>query len=114
MEPELTWEAVMAGCVGDVSSDWGVFVIGGHTIIAPNIDAAMRCMAPTHKTPAWEGQGGRPADLHAPSDEQDFIAAVRKVLDEVKGESVAAAMTAMHAQRRSDGRPVPYLPEEKL
>ncbi len=135
MEPEITWEAVMAGCVGDASSDWGVFVIGGHTVIAPNINAAMRTTPPkqlppslngseyfplvqgdTAKRPAlgWEGQGGRPADIQAPSDEQDFIDAVRKIIDEVKGESVAAAMTAMHAQRRSDGRPVPYLPEEKL
>ena len=112
MEPELTWEAVMAGCTGDVSSDWGVFVIGGNVVIAPSLEAAMRTTPP--KQLGWEGNGGRPADLHAPSDEQDFIAAVRNILDEVKGESVAAALTAMHAQRRSDGRPVPYLPEENL
>ncbi len=116
MEPEITWEAVMAGCVGDTSSDWGVFMIDGHTIIAPNITAALLTTPP--KQLSWEGHGGRPADCSAPS-ESDIAfaameAAVQRVVDAVKGETVAAAMTAMHAQRRSDGRPVPYLPEENL
>ncbi len=120
MEPELTWEAVMAGCTGDMPSEWGVFVIDGRTVIAPNINAAMRTTQPKQLPPAsvtsFEHGGGHDFDCISYADlaYAELVATSERQINAVKGEIVAAALTAMHAQRRSDGRPVPYLPEENL
>ncbi len=69
----------------------------------------------TERATAHEGSGARNFDGPEPPDRASEIAAhQQEMLRQYSADSVAAAMTAMHAQRRSDGRPVPYLPEEKV
>ncbi len=129
-DTEVTWEALMAGC--GVSDDlerlratpicgstsaatWNVYQMqDGSTVIATSLEAAMRTTPP--KQLGWEGHGPRPADGISGSElaYAELVAASERQINAVKGEIVADAMTAMHAQRRSDGRPVPYLPEEHL
>ena len=53
-----------------------------------------------------EGSGARNFDAPSESDLAfaAMEAATQRLVNAVKGETVAAAMTAMHAQRRSDGQ----------
>ena len=92
----------------------GGLVIGGSVVIAPSLEAAMRTTPPRQL--GWEGHGAKPTDTISETElaSAQLRDATALMVAELKGLSVDIAMTAMHAQRRSDGRPVPYLPEEKI
>lgn len=63
--------------------------------------------------PGFEGQGGKQfdgvdlADLQRETTEL----ALKAMRASLQGQAVASAISALHGQKRSDGRPVPYLPE---
>lgn len=80
--------------------------------------------APVERTPTahiagWEGAGPQPADdsskpyqLKTRAEiEKAFAACLRQVSRELAGEHATHAITALHGQRRANGRPVTFIPE---
>ena len=60
----------------------------------------------------WEGPGARAQDDARPAAaERGLRAALTRMNAGLKGVAVPEAISALHGQRRADGRPAVYLPE---
>lgn len=99
----------------DQSVTWTVFrTLDGRTIIAPSKEAAHNLSPPRRL--GWEGHGGANRDG---VEGIDRLAGAIKIMERnvarnLGGLSVANAITALHGQRRPDGRPEFFLPDVTL
>lgn len=80
-------------------------------IVWPRADGSVTA-APMHP-PGFEGAGAQQFDGVESAD--ILAASIKRLADWTKaatgGANVSNAISALHGQRRADGRPVPYLPE---
>lgn len=60
----------------------------------------------------WEGKGPQPEDNPQPArDEANLMIALVAINDRIKSVTLDWAISALHAQRKPDGRPFVYNPE---
>lgn len=102
------------GSKPDQSVTWTMFhTTDGRTAIAPSLDAAQKLTPPRRL--GWEGQGGRHQD--GMECEAELAQAIKRLADwdwhkaTEGGTHVANAITALHGQRKADGRPSVFIPE---
>lgn len=102
-----------SGANAQAATGWGVYSIGGNTIIAPSVSAAMQAVPPRRL--GWEGHGAKPKDdpesNHFDTAIKRLEQAVERMHREMAGAKVANAISAIHNQQPRDGRPSQYMPE---
>ena len=71
---------------------------------------------PCAEVAEWEGAGGRPCESPAHLAEADLARAIERQNARIvaceRGAQIADAITMLHGQRKPDGRPLLYIPEE--
>lgn len=84
----------------------------GSIVIAPTAEAARKLNSPPRKL-GWEGHGGANRDGREPVAE--LAQAIKRLAQRDKAidgsNRLANAITALHGQRRPDGRPEFFIPE---
>lgn len=103
----------LSGANAQSAACWGVYSIGGNTVIAPSVSAAMRTTPPRRL--GWEGYGAQakddPESNHFDSALKQLEDAVKRMHREMAGAKVANAITAIHGQQPRDGRPSNFIQE---